>query len=216
VDKTLAICLAAALAGGCGAARGPADLGSSLAEGSSESDWARVRQLAPGAEIVVAVRGLPSRSRYFVIADDSSLVALNLTVAALPPGTARTLREMAASEPARLAALQRGGALQQDRVRIGRDGVFTDDRRIAAFDELVETIPRSQVSQIEGPVVARGSVGGSVIGAWLGFAVGVVPALGGVSEGVAWLLLAGSVAAGGFLGYHWSRRTTDGLVYRAP
>jgi uncharacterized protein YcfJ len=71
------------------------------------------------------------------------------------------------------------------------------------------------VSQIDGPVVERGSVAGSVLGAFLGFSVGVVPALGGASEGVAWLVLAGSVAAGGYLGHHWSRHTTDGLVYRA-
>jgi hypothetical protein len=65
-------------------------------------------------------------------------------------------------------------------------------------------------------VVARGSLLGTVLGGWLGFAVGVVPALGGASEAVASLLLAGSVAGGGFLGFHWSSHGTDGVIYRAP
>jgi hypothetical protein len=215
VHKAIAVCLIVAISGGCATARGPAQLGSSLAGASSETDWSRVRQLAPASEIFVTRQGSQPRSRHFVAADESSMIALNLEVAALPAEAARTLRDMAAHNPERLVALQKGGAHEQGRIRIGRDGLFVDERRIAAFDEVLETIPRSSVSQIEGPVVVRGSVAGSVIGAWLGFSVGVVPALGGASEGVAWLLLAGSVAAGGFLGHHWSRHTTDGLVYRA-
>ncbi len=216
VNKAIAACLIAAISGGCATARGPAQLGSTLAGASTEADWSRVRQLAPAAEIFVTLQGSQPRSRHFVAADESSLIALNLGSAALPAEAARTLRDVAVHNPERLVALQKGGAHEQGRVRIGRDGLFVDDRRIAAFDEVLETIPRSSVSQIEGPVVERGSVGGSVLGAFLGFSVGVVPALGGASEGVAWLLLAGSVAAGGYLGHHWSRHTTDGLVYRAP
>jgi predicted amidohydrolase len=144
------------------------------------------------------------------------LIALNLGSAALPADAARTLRDMAANSPARLVALQKGGAVAQGRVRIGRDGVFVDERRIAALDEILETTARGSVSQIEGPVVERGSVGASLLGAFVGFSVGVIPALGGASEGVAWLVLAGSIAAGGYLGHYWSRHTTDGLVYRAP
>jgi uncharacterized protein YcfJ len=215
VNKAIAACLIAALSSGCATARGPAQLGSSLAGASSETDWSRVRQLAPPAEIFVTVLGSPPRSRHFVTADESSLIALNLGSAALSAEAASTLRDMAANNPARLVALQRGGAHEQGRVRIGRDGVFVDERRIAALDEVLETTARGSVSQIDGPVVERGSVGGSVLGAFLGFSVGVVPALGGASEGVAWLLLAGSVAAGGYLGHHWTRHTTYGLVYRA-
>ncbi len=215
VNKAIAACLIAAISGGCATARGPAQLGSTLAAGASETDWSRVRQLAPAAEIFVTLQGSQARSRQFVAADESNVIALNLGAAALPPEAARTLRDMAAHNPERLVALRNGGAFQQGRVRIGRDGLFVDERRIAAFDEVIETSARSSVRLIEGPVVVRGSVAGSVIGAWLGFSVGVIPALGGASEGVAWLVLAGSVAAGGYLGHHWSRHTTDGLVYRA-
>ena len=215
VNKAIAACLIAAIASACAAARGPAQLGSPLAGASSETDWARVGQLAPAAEVFVTVLGSQPRSRHFVAADESSLIALNLGSASLPPEAVRTLRDMAAHYPERLVALQKGGALEQGRVRIGRDGVFVDGRRIAAIDEILEITARGSVSRIDGPVVERGSVGGSLLGGWFGFSVGVVPALGGASEGVAWLLLAGSVAVGAYLGHYWSRHTTDGLVYQA-
>lgn len=216
VNEAIAACLIAVLSCGCATARGPVQLGSTLAGTTSEADWSRVRELAPAAEIIVTLRGLPARGRLFVAADQASLNTLNLGLAALPPEAARTLRDMAAQRPERLITLQGGGAFEQGRVRIGRDGLFVDQRRIAAFDEVVETIARDTVTRIEGPVVDRGSAAGMVLGAWLGFAVGVLPALGGASEGVAWLLLAGSIAAGGYLGHRWTRHTTDGLVYQAP
>ena len=100
---------------------------------------------------------------------------------------------MAAHYPERLVSLQKGGAI----------------------DEILEITERGSISRIDGPVVERGSVGASLLGGFLGFSVGVVPALGGASEGVAWLLLAGSVAVGAYLGHYRSRHTTDGLVYQA-
>jgi uncharacterized protein YcfJ len=94
--------------------------------------------------------------------------------------------------------------------------VLIEGRRVAAYTDVVEAVARGRVVRIEGPVVARGSVGGSLLGAWLGFAVGVVPALGGAPDGVAWAVLAGSVVAGAYFGNRWSRHTTDGIVYVAP
>ena len=67
-----------------------------------------------------------------------------------------------------------------------------------------------------GLVGLRGSIGGAVLGGWLGFAVGVVPALGGATAGAAWLAVIGSVAIGAYLGNRWSSHQTDDIVYRAP
>ena len=84
VNKAIAACLIAAISGGCATARGPIQLGSTLAGASSETDWSRVRQLAPAAEIFVTLQGSQARSRQFVVADESSLIVLNLGSPALP------------------------------------------------------------------------------------------------------------------------------------
>jgi hypothetical protein len=123
---------------------------------------------------------------------------------------------MATRHPEYFAAMQGASSFEQDRVRLGRDGLFVADRRVAAFAEVVETLPREAVREIRGPVVARGSVLGTIIGAWLGFSVGAVPALGGAEAGAARAFLAGSVTVGGWLGYRWSNHTEEGVVYRAP
>ena len=104
-DKAIAACLIVALASGCATARGPVQLGSSLAGGSSETEWSRVRQLAPAAEVMVTLHGSQARGRLFVAADESSLNMLNLGLAALPSEAARSLRDMAAHNPERLVAL---------------------------------------------------------------------------------------------------------------
>jgi hypothetical protein len=95
-------------------------------------------------------------------------------------------------------------------------GLFVADRRVAAFAEVVETLPRETVREIRGPVVARGSVPGTIIGGRLGFSVGVLPALGGANAGVARVFLAGTVTLGGWLGHRWSTHTVEDVVYRSP
>jgi hypothetical protein len=151
-----------------------------------------------------------------VAADELALIVLNLTQPGLPSGAMRILRDMASQHPEYFVAVQKSGTFAQDDVRIGRDGLFVADQRIADLEQIVESIARSDVSEIRGPVVARGSVPGALLGGWLGFAVGAVPALGGAAEGAAWLLLIGSAAIGAFLGNHWSSHQTEGVVYRAP
>jgi hypothetical protein len=166
--------------------------------------------------LVVTVKGSQSGSRYFVLADDSALTVLNLTEPTLPPTSRRVLRDMAAHHPEYFAAIQTAGTFGQDNVRVGRDGLFVADRKIADLAQVVQTIARNEVVEIRGPVVARGSVLGTVVGGWLGFGVGVVPGLGGLSPPAAWLVLIGSVSVGGYLGFHSSSHETEGIVYRAP
>jgi hypothetical protein len=180
------------------------------------SSWSRVRELAAAAAITVQARSVPPGQRLFVLADESVVVTLNLTDAALPAVATRTLREMAARDPERLAALGNAGTLVQNDVRIGRDGLFVSGRQVASLDQILIRTPRNEVTEIRGPVVARGSVLGTVVGGWLGFSIGAVPALGGAEEGVALLALVGSTVFGGYLGHRWSSHLTEGVVYRAP
>ena len=210
-------CLIASPLAACAARRGPRQIDSTFGSGTEPaSNWSRVSQLAPAVEISLTVKGSPPGTRFFVMANESVLVALNLTFPTLPATSVRVLREMAATRPDYLVAAQRAGAFRQENVLVGRDGVFVADRKVADLNQVVETVARNDVSEIWGPVVARGSVAGTVLGGWLGFAIGAVPALGGAPEGVAWLLLMSSTAFGGYFGFRWSSHETEGIVYRAP
>ncbi len=202
---------------GCATTRGPRQVDAVAPPGSpSVSNWSRVGELAPAANVVVTARGLQPGRRYFVLADEFAFTVLNLTDPTLPAGSARVLRDMASRHPEYFAAMQGGGVFGEGNVRVGRTGVFVADRKVADLGQIVETIARNDVTEILGPVVARGSVLGTLLGGWLGFAVGVVPGLGGASTAVAWPLLIGSVAGGAFLGSHWSSHETEGVIYRVP
>jgi len=211
------VCLIASPLAGCAARRGPRQIDATFYSGTEPtSNWLRVGQLAPAVEISLTVKGSPPGTRYFVMANESVLVALNLTVPTLPAASARVLREMAAMRPDYLVAAQKAGAFRQENVQVAPDGVFVADRKVADLNQVVETVARDDVSEILGPVVARGSVAGTLLGGWLGFAVGAVPALGGASDGVAWLLLMSATTLGGYLGFRWSSHETEGIVYLAP
>jgi hypothetical protein len=202
---------------GCATTRGPRQIDAVPPGGTPpEWNWSRVSELAPATEVVVTAKVSQPGNRYFVSADEVALTVLNLTDPTLPAVSTRVLRDMASRHPEYFAAMQQHGTFGEGDVRVGRDGVFVADRKVADLGQIVETIARNDVAEIRGPVVARGSVLGAVLGGWLGFAVGAVPALGGASEAVGLLLLIGSIAGGGFLGFHWSSHATAGVIYRAP
>jgi hypothetical protein len=139
---------------------------------------------------------------------------LNLTDPALPSRAADVLLELAAQLPQHYLTMRASGSFERDGVRIGREGLFIGGRKIAELTQVLETLARDDVDEIRGPVIARGSIAGTLLGAWLGFAIGVVPALGGADEGWARVTLAGATMLGGYLGHRWSSRTVQQLVYR--
>ena len=211
----LSMLLVVCMTTGCATVHGPRDIDDAPPGATTINDWSRVRELESPAEIMLTTRVAGGSTRVFVAADDSRVVVLNLGSSRLTPHSARALRAIAAQHPDALLPGSAGSFVQDD-VRIGRDGVFVADRKVAEFRDIVETIARDDVVAIDGPVVARGSVAGATLGGWLGFAVGVVPGLGGVEAAAAWPIVIASVVAGAYLGHRWSRHTTDGIIYRAP
>ena len=165
--------LVAPLSIGCATVHGPRDIDEVPPGAQALSDWSRVRELESSAEISLTTRLASGSTRVFVAADASRVVVLNLGSSALTPSSSRALRAMAVQHPE--AFSRAAGSFVQNDVRIGRDGVFVADRKVAEFQDIVETIARDDVVAIDGPVVARGSVAGATLGGWLGFAVGVVP-----------------------------------------
>jgi hypothetical protein len=200
---------------GCATHSGPrhVDL---VPERAPEQKWSRVSELVPAAEIQLTIRRMSASTRYFLRADSSELLVLNLTNGQLPAHAIRVLRDMAAHHPDYFEHARVNGVYGEENIRVSRDGVFVADRKVAEFGQVVEVISQPEVKEITGPVIARGSVLGATFGAYVGFAIGVVPGLGGVSAAVAWPFLIGSVAVGGYLGFHWSSHETPGLIYRAP
>jgi hypothetical protein len=181
-----------------------------------ESNWSRVRQLAPGTQIIVTVKGAPSVQRCFVAGSQSDLTALNLADPALPAAATHVLREMASRHPEYFAAMQKIGTFEDENVRVGRDGVFVATRRVADLGQVVETIARSDVAEIRGPVRVRGSVHGAILGTWLGSGVGLTFGTSASSAELGWCLLTGLTVVGGFLGYRASSHKAEGTIYRAP
>jgi hypothetical protein len=207
----LVVCLTT----GCATVHGPRDIDDAPPGATSLNDWSRVRDLKSPAEIILTTRLADGSSRVFVAADDSRVVVLNLGSSGLTPRSTRALRAIAVEHPEAFSP-GAAGSFAQDDVRIGQDGVFVADRKVAEFQDIVETIARDAVVAIDGPVVARGSVAGATLGGWLGFGVGVVPGLGGVGASAAWPIVIASVMLGAYLGHRWSPHTTDGIIYRAP
>ena len=183
---------------------------------SAEFNWSRVRQLAPGTLIIVTVRGAPSVQRYFVAGSESDLTALNLTDPVLPAAATHVLREMASRHPEYFAAMPKSGTFEEGNVRVGRDGVFVATGKVADLGQVVETIARSDVAEIRGPVRVRGSVHGAILGTWLGSGVGLTFGTSASSAALGWSLLTGLTVVGGFLGYRASSHKAEGVIYCTP
>jgi len=216
VSASVVMILAVATLTGCVRAAGPRQLRSVAdTEPSSVSDWARVLALPPAATVLLTVRGSEPQLRWIARADDATLIVIDFSDQAIRGRAGRVLRRMAKDHSESFVVMAKGGTFEQENVRIGRDGVFVGERQVAGVNQVVETIARDAVIEIRGPVVARGSVFGAVLGVWLGFSAGVVPALAGAPLGVAWSALVAATAGGGYLGSHWSSHHTKGLVYRA-
>jgi hypothetical protein len=194
---------------------------------SAAADWARVRNLAPGTEIVVAVTGSPAGVRYVIVATDSDLTVLNATEQAVPPAARSVLRDVASEHPEYFAAAQQGSSFMLDNnVRLGPDGVFVANRKVADLGQVVERIVRSEVREIRSSMRPRGSVIGAVGGAAGGLLLGYLAAVNlaykqcGDSctdeKVLIGLSLVGLPVAGGVVGYTAFRRQTSETVYRAP
>ncbi len=82
--------------------------------------------------------------RYFVLLNDTEVILLNLTAVDLPK---RQLLSMAADNPAWIAGTAKTTYRDSD-LRLGPDGVFLKDKKLADLSQVVERIPRNRVTSI--------------------------------------------------------------------
>ena len=111
---------------------------------ANEAMWKRVQRLSPGVRLKVTVAGGEAVERYFVQLTDTELIVLNLSAANLPK---RQLLNMATDNPSWVADTSRM-TYRDNSLRVGPDGVFVKDRKIAELSEVVERIPRDRVTVV--------------------------------------------------------------------
>ena len=108
--------------------------------------WKRVQRMDPGTKITVTVDGGQPAERYLVQLTDSELVVLNLSGADLPK---RRLLGMTMDNPAWMAGTAKT-TYKDNNVRVGPEGVFVKDKKVASLNDVVEHIPRAKVTALKG------------------------------------------------------------------
>ena len=88
--------------------------------------------------------GAPA-DRYFVQLNDIIVVVLNLSAPDLPK---RQLLNMAIDNPAWIAGTSKT-TYRDNNLRVGPDGVFVKDKKVAELNQVVEWIPRTKVTAID-------------------------------------------------------------------
>lgn len=109
-----------------------------------DAAWKRLQRLDPGSRLKITVGNTAAVERYLVQLNESELIVLNLTAKKLPR---RQLLQMAADNPAWVAGTSKT-MYKDNNLRIGPDGVFVKDQKIAELAEVVEHIPRGQISSV--------------------------------------------------------------------
>ncbi len=187
-----------------------------------ESNWPRIRKLAPGTEIIVTVTGSPPVSRYFVAADDSDLSVLNVDDPALPTAARDVLRDVASTHPESFQAAKTGGTFVLERnVRVGPAGVFIADRKVADLAQVVEQYRRPDVTEIRAARTASNPVGCAFAGYFAGGVVGGLPgvligAAVGRDTGPALLGMMVGWSTGAVYMYRKCRHKPEKVIYLAP
>ena len=108
------------------------------------TDWKRLQRLDPGARLKLTIGNEAVVERYFVQLNDTELIVLNLTVKSLPR---RQLLRMAADNPGWIANTSKT-TYRDNGLRIGPDGLFVRDQKVAELAEVVERIARDRITSI--------------------------------------------------------------------
>jgi hypothetical protein len=108
------------------------------------TDWKRLQRLDPGARLKLTIGTAAAVERYFVQLNESDLIVLNLTPKNLPR---RQLLRMVADNPGWIANTSKT-TYRDNGLRIGPDGLFVRDQKVAELAEVVERIPRDRITSI--------------------------------------------------------------------
>jgi len=106
--------------------------------------WKRLQRLDVGTRLKITVGTPEAVERYFVQLNDSEIIVLNLTGKNLPR---RQLLRMAADNPGWIADTSKT-TYRDNSLRIGPDGLFVKDQKVAELADIVERVPRDRITSI--------------------------------------------------------------------
>jgi hypothetical protein len=142
-----------------------------------DAEWSRVRDLEPGTEMIVAVKGSGPGRRYFIAGDESYLNLLDVSDPAIPATVARVLVDTASEHPIYFVLAQHNRRfLLEEGVQLTFDGIFDGARKVAELEQIILQIDRADVAEVS---VLEWHVGkatgwGAVIGAGAGLVAGLL------------------------------------------
>jgi hypothetical protein len=191
---------------------------------STNADWSRVRKLEPGTEITVTANGSQPSKRNVLSADEAGITVLNLADPTLPAAGREVLRDVASTHPEYFPAAKQGRQfILEKSVRMGPDGVFVADLRVAGLDQIAQTLARTDVVEIDAKIGSAGhKTLGTVLGVFGGAFLGMLCKGTGIGSGdspglgCAYLLAPIGAVAGGLAGRYAFTRKTEVVIYRAP
>jgi hypothetical protein len=188
-------------------------------DGRADSDWSRVKKLGHGRDLIVGRRGRAASTLTLLWSDEAGITVVNL--AGVPQRARHDLLAAAARYREDPAAPRK--STFEGVVQIAPDGVFVDGQRIGQPGDIIETIPRQDVTEITVKQVdvplkalagAAGAVGGFFAGAYLGALV--EPACRCDDPGLKGMIIGAPIGAvlGGIAGAT-AIKSRDEVIYRA-
>jgi hypothetical protein len=120
-------------------------VGTNAVLSADDAMWKRVQRLDPGTRVKIALEGAAPVERYFVQVNDSELIVLNLSTPDVPK---RQLLKMAIDNPAWMADTSKT-TYRDNSTRVGPDGVFVKDKKVAELNQVVEWIAWAKVTAIQ-------------------------------------------------------------------
>jgi len=117
------------------------------------ANWTYIRAFAAGTEITITTRSERLGRRVFVSADESELTVVYAAHPALTAAATQALVELAAAHPQSFTGDGVTTTFLSGPIRVGRDGVFDGGSKLVDIDQIVETIDRDDITELDTPGV---------------------------------------------------------------
>lgn len=189
---------------------------------SDIAGWNAVGRMISAGDAVVIGTASGSSVRRFIALSGLTIVVLRDDFK-LPDRAQLQLLELSRMDPNALVDSSTGVVRRYKAIRVSPTGISLDNVKVAELHDVVELIPASDIQLISrvlrrgsGAAAAFGTVGGILLGSWLGGAIasqGCRGDCGGI-ETAAFASVTGVPIVTGYGAWRWSSRLSEEVVYR--